>query len=130
MIAFFTARDDATTDSSAVRGEPPGVAAAPPEGIADLGRRGNVIIELPARSDGGPAVSAAEQDALEAVARDVAGDPYFTPELRRAGQAIEIRATASVQRIVAYAWQRRYETDDPRDPRLREFVDYWLGRAA
>ena len=120
VIAFFTARDDATTSDDAILNEAPGLVASPPAPIAEVVERGNVVIEAPAN----------ERAALARLAREIAGDPYFTPELSRAGQAIDIRAQRGVQRIVAYAKQRRYVTVDPADPGLRQFVDYWLGGAA
>jgi hypothetical protein len=30
--------------------------------------------------------------------------------------------------VIALAWRRRLRTADPADPRLRDFVDAWLGQ--
>ena len=33
-----------------------------------------------------------------------------------------------VDGIQALAWKRRLQVDGPTDPRLREFIDVWLGK--
>ncbi len=119
VIAFFTARDDATTSGDGIPAEAPGLVATPPAEIADLVRRGNVVVEGPAR----------DRRALESVAREVAGEPFSTPQLQRAGQAIDIRTGSDPRRIIAWSAQRRYVTFESEDRGLLQFIDYWLGSA-
>jgi hypothetical protein len=120
VIAFFTARDDATTSGGdAIPAEAPGLVADPPAEIAELVRLGNIVVDGPA----------GDRKALEEVAREIAGDPFSTPQLERAGQAIKIRTGSDPRRIVAWSAQRRYVTFDPEDRGLLQFIDYWLGAA-
>jgi hypothetical protein len=117
---FFTSRDDATTSGPRVAA--PGVAwsGAPPH-AADVAR-GNVVL-VPA--------DASAAAAAKALARAVGGTP--TAELRAAGQAVLVDRPADAPpagAVVAYAAGRRLGVAAAADPRLRAFVEYWLGRAA
>jgi hypothetical protein len=52
-----------------------------------------------------------------------------TPELVKAGQAVIVRRQPGLRvAVVALTSDRRLDAADPEDPRLRAFVDYWLGR--
>jgi hypothetical protein len=83
---------------------------------ADL-RLGNVVLEAPAT----------ERAAADALAGDVAGPP--DPALRAAGQAVLVRPGRGPE-VVAVARDRTLRVASAGDPRLRAFVEYWLGRAA
>jgi len=77
---------------------------------------GNVVIV----TAGGP------QAEVRALAREVAGP--FTPELAAAGQTVLLTARPGTEGVTALAWRHMQQVDQPGDPRLREFVEFWLGR--
>jgi hypothetical protein len=85
--------------------------------ILDALQSGNVIVTYEGRKP--PA-------ALVALQRDVQGGA-FDPFLVGAGQAVILarRAGAGTQ---ALAWRRRLVASGPEDPKLRDFVDAWLGQ--
>ena len=113
VLAFFNARDDSTIGENQ---EAPGQASDALTG--DTLARGNVVLRY-----GDPG----QRAALEALARDIAGAD--DPALVEAGQAIVVeRGTGG--RIVASAYKRTLTVDSPEDPKLREFVQYWLGRGS
>ena len=58
--------------------------------------------------------------------RDATG--AFNGGLAAAGQMALLVRRPGTEGVQALAWQRRLETPDPADPRLREFVDAWLGK--
>jgi hypothetical protein len=89
---------------------------APSAYAADL-RLGNVVLEAPG----------AQRVAADALARDVAGPP--DPALRAAGQAVLVRP-GSGSALVAVAADHALRVASADDPQLREFIEYWLGRAA
>jgi hypothetical protein len=64
--------------------------------------------------------------ALEAVQRDVAGP--FDAELAAAGQAVILARREGAGPATALAWRRVLQAEDPRDPRIQEFAEAWLGR--
>ena len=64
--------------------------------------------------------------ALAGIQREVAGP--FDAELAAAGQAVILARRPGAGPATALAWRRVYQTDDPRDPQLREFAEAWLGR--
>ncbi len=117
-VAFFVARDDAPV---APEGGP-GVAVerlGPAARDAPRTRPGNVQLLHADRADAAP---------LRALAEEVAGPP--SAELEAAGQAVLVRRAAAVGHgVLALAGGRGLRTDDPADPRLRAFVEAWLGRA-
>jgi hypothetical protein len=78
---------------------------------------GNVVI-LYAGSHPAPA--------LVRLQEDVAGP--FDAELAAAGQAVILARRAGSGPATALAWQRILRADDPADPGLREFAEFWLGR--
>jgi len=118
-VLFFSARDDATTTpGDAGRQGAPGRAAQVPAAVAGDVRRGNVVVLHPA----------AQRRALAALVRDVTGlPPAEQGPLRAAGQAVLLRAAAGSE-VVAYADGRALRATGPRDPALRRFVEFWLGR--
>jgi Protein of unknown function (DUF3105) len=65
---------------------------------------------------------------LLAFARTVA--PPFSPALAAAGQAVILVHRPGSPGITALAWARLLKANGLADPRLRQFVDYWLGRGA
>jgi hypothetical protein len=54
----------------------------------------------------------------------------FTPALAAAGQAIVLARRPGTQGLIALAWAHMLRVSSPRDPLLRSFIDYWLGRGA
>jgi Protein of unknown function (DUF3105) len=73
---------------------------------------------------GGPQAPAG----LATFARSVA--PPFTRALAATGQAVILTPRAGMQGVVALAWTHLLRVQNPSDPRLREFVGFWLGRGA
>ncbi len=64
--------------------------------------------------------------ALRALQRDVSGP--FDPEVAAAGQQVILARRKGAGAATAAAWRRLLRTDDPSDPRLREFAEAWIGR--
>jgi hypothetical protein len=64
--------------------------------------------------------------ALRAIQRDVSGP--FDAEVAAAGQQVILARRPGDARVTAAAWRRLLRTDDPADPRLREFAEAWIGR--
>jgi hypothetical protein len=64
--------------------------------------------------------------ALRALQRDVSGP--FDPEVAAAGQQVILARRDTAGAATAAAWRRLLRTDDPSDPRLREFAEAWIGR--
>jgi hypothetical protein len=120
-VAFFNARDDAEV----ARGGGAGGPGVPVERLGPAAERarqttpGNVQLLYADRTDA---------PALRRLAEAVAGPP--SPELEAAGQAVlVVREPAVGHGVLALAGGRGLRTDDPADPRLRAFVEAWLGRA-
>ena len=63
---------------------------------------------------------------LRRLADDVAGP--FRPALAAAGQAVILAPRRGAGPATALAWKRILRADDPADPALREFAEFWLGR--
>jgi hypothetical protein len=111
-IAFFSARDDATVSRAQGPGAPRAAGAAPAV------RPGNVLLQY-----ADPALAAG----LRALAEDVAGPP--SPALVAAGQAVVVRRQGGLRPPVrALSATRGVDAAGPRDPTLREFVEFWVGR--
>jgi hypothetical protein len=64
--------------------------------------------------------------ALRTLQRDVSGP--FDPEVAAAGQQVILARRDGAGAATAAAWRRLLRTDDPSDPRLREFAEAWIGR--
>lgn len=115
---LLTARDEPAVRRDAGPGVPR-AALGPVARSAPATTPGNVLL-----------LYADERDApaLRALAADVAGPP--DPALAAAGQAVLVRRSPDVGHgVVALSHERGLRTDDPTDPRLRAFVETWLGRA-
>ena len=78
---------------------------------------GNVVILYDAPDPGA---------ALERLQEEVAGP--FDAEVAAAGQDVILARRDGAGPATALAWRRVYQTDDSRDPALREFAEAWLGR--
>jgi Protein of unknown function (DUF3105) len=65
---------------------------------------------------------------LLAVARTLA--PRFSPALAAAGQAVILAHRPGHPGLDALSWAHLLRATGPTDPRLRQFVEYWLGRGA
>ncbi len=116
---FVTAGDDATTRTpDAVV---PGRAATDPRPWAPELRRGNLVLQ----TADDPTLFAAARG----LARDVAG-AELSSDLLAAGQAIRVVRVEKLSDppVVAYAHDRSITARTTVDPRLREFLEYWLGR--
>jgi hypothetical protein len=46
------------------------------------------------------------------------------------GQAIVMTRRAGTRGVIGLAWNRLIRVETPNDPRLRAFVNFWLGRGA
>jgi hypothetical protein len=117
-VWFFTAGDDATT--RAPDAEVPGSAATDPRPWGPELQQGNLVVETD-----DPATAAAART----LARDVAGAD-LSSDLLATGQAIRVVHVEgpSLSPVVAYAHDRAITARSADDPRLREFLEYWLGR--
>jgi hypothetical protein len=114
VMAILNARDDATVHRSGG----PGVKRV--AGARPAVARGNVVLLY---SD--ERLTAA----LRSFALDTGGP--VTPELRAAGQAVIVARQPGLRvPVVGLTTDRRLDASGPDDPRLRAFVEYWLGRDA
>jgi hypothetical protein len=64
--------------------------------------------------------------ALVALQEEVAGS--FDAELAAAGQAIILARREGAGPATALAYKRILRADDPADPALRDFAEFWLGQ--
>ena len=64
--------------------------------------------------------------ALVQLQEDVTGP--FDAEVAAAGQAVILARRPGAGPATALAWRRVLRADDPADPALREFAEFWLGR--
>jgi hypothetical protein len=65
---------------------------------------------------------------LTAFARSAA--PPFTPALAATGDAVVLARRPRTTGLVGLAWAHRLRVSTPSDPRLGQFVSFWLGRGA
>ncbi len=65
---------------------------------------------------------------LPALAASIAAP--FTPALAAAGQAVILARRAALNGLVGLAWTRAIHVSSVRDPALRSFTQFWLGRGA
>ncbi|MEA2125665.1 MAG: hypothetical protein QOI80_2447 [Solirubrobacteraceae bacterium] len=136
LLALFHDRDSANLSARTAAG--PGVLETtpgdPPTSGAtggDLQQEGEVEnpVLLKALSIGDVALvygSADPPAELTQVREDATGP--FDPELAAAGQMAFLVHRKGVTGVQALAWKRRLEVPGPSDPRLREFIDTWLGK--
>jgi hypothetical protein len=115
VVAILNARDDATVDR---RTAGPGVERV--AGARPMVAPGNVVLLY---SD------ERQTTALRELARDTGGPA--TAAVRAAGQAVIVQRRPGLRvAVVALTSDRRLDAGGPDDPRLRSFVEYWLGRRA
>ena len=65
---------------------------------------------------------------LRALALSLA--PPFRPALAAAGQAVILARRPGTRGLLGLAWAHAITVPGPRDPRLRAFIQFWLGRGA
>ena len=112
LVLVYNARDEATVDGS----DGPGVARV--AGARPVVAPGNVVLLY-------------SDERLTAELRELAlhTGGQATPELVKAGQAVIVQRQPGLRvPVVALTSDRRYDAQDPDDPRLEAFVDHWLGR--
>jgi hypothetical protein len=66
--------------------------------------------------------------ALRALQRQVSGP--FDAEVAAAGQQVILAPRDGPSAVTAAAWRRLLRTDNPADPRLRDFAEAWIGRGS
>jgi hypothetical protein len=66
--------------------------------------------------------------ALRAIQREVSGP--FDAEVAAAGQQVILARREGAGPVTAAAWRRLLRSDDPADPRIRDFAEAWIGRGA
>jgi hypothetical protein len=112
VMVVLNARDDSTLHRSAGPGSKRVAGARP------VVARGNVVLLY---SD------ERVTTALRRLARDIGGPD--TPEVQAAGQAVVVMRQPGLRvPVVGLTPHRRLDGRGPDDPRLRAFVEYWLGR--
>ena len=112
VAALLASRDDSTVTRNG------GPGAVRPAGARPVVAPGNVVLLY---SD------ERETAALRALALDTGGPA--TPEVRAAGQAVLVVRQPGLRVPVAgITTDRRIDASGPDDPRLRAFIEYWLGR--
>ncbi|MDQ2759347.1 MAG: DUF3105 domain-containing protein [Actinomycetota bacterium] len=65
---------------------------------------------------------------LQPLARALA--PPFSPALAAAGQAVVLAHRPGTNGVLGLAWAHAVSVGAPGDPRLRAFIQFWLGRGA
>lgn len=80
---------------------------------------GNVVITYPGRNP---------PRALVALQHDIAGP--FSPGLAASGQAIVLARRPGTVGLIGLAWAHMVRVSAADDPLLKQFTQYWLGRAA
>jgi len=112
VIAVLSSREDAAVDAAAG----PGVARV--AGARPVIAPGNVVLLY-------------SDERVTGELRDLAletGGPA-TPALVAAGQAVVVRRQPGLRvAVVGLTSDRRQDAQRPGDPRLRAFIEYWLGR--
>jgi uncharacterized protein DUF3105 len=154
LSGFFAGRDAGTVaGSSAITGErfrdlgdtllrpgelPPRYDSAPPTSGAHLPEpvtqdevrlNDDQLLEALASGDvvilyGGPA----PPPGLSALAASLA--PPFTPALASTGDAVILARRTRTRGLIGLAWAHMIKVGQAKDPLLREFAAFWLGRGA
>ena len=112
LIAVLNARDDSTVGGS------PGPGVARKAGARPVVAPGNVVLLF-------------SDERLTAALRDLALETGGPPSaaLVQAGQAVIVRRQAGLRvPVVGLTSDRRLDATGPDDPKLRAFVDHWLGQ--
>lgn len=65
---------------------------------------------------------------LGTLARSVGSQ--FSPALAASGEAVILARRPGTRGVVGLAWTHLIRVGSPRDPALRDFAQYWLGRGA
>lgn len=154
ILLFFNARDKATFSETAGPGlafadQGNGTLAADarpprpynsnpptsgPHARAPIARDGTVLSDsqiLTALAAGNVILfygTAKPPPALRALADRAAGP--FDPQLAAAGQAVVLARRPGTEGAVAAAWRHLQPAENPADPKLAAFTDFWLGRGA
>lgn len=136
LLKIFENRDSGGLESQTVQavgalesepGDPP--TSGKPGG--NLQREGEVpdpvLLRALATGDVALVYGTAKPPAELVQLRDDATGP-FDPELAAAGQMAFLVHRKGVTGIEALAWKRRLSVPSAADPRLREFIDTWLGK--
>ena len=113
-LSFFNARDDSTTST------PPGPGVVVPAQGGAAGQRlraGNVELRYG---------DIAQRARARSLADELAGAP--SPALEATGQAVLIVPERGLHGVRVVAWRHELTAQDAQDPRVRAFVEYWLGR--
>ena len=136
LIKVFQGRDSADLAQDGGSGAAPGTVESSPgdpptsgRSGGNLQREGKVAAPVRALATGDVALvygTAEPPPALTRLRNDATGS--IDPELAAAGQMAFLVRRKGVTGIQALAWKRRLKVEAPTDPRLREFVDAWLGK--
>jgi hypothetical protein len=112
VAAYLNSRDDATLTSGRDAGRPRSPGARPAV------RPGNVLLLY---------ADERQAPALRALRRELTGSD---PALVAAGQAVLVRRDPRLSApVVALSARHRRAADAASEPAVRDFVEYWLGRA-
>lgn len=138
LLTIFRDRDSAGLAGDAATAQGPGVLESAPGDPPTSGAPGGnlqretsvpdpVLIRALATGDVALVYGTPEPPAQLRRLRKAATGP-FDPELAAAGQMAFLVQRKGVKGIQALAWKRRLQVQSPADPRLREFIDAWLGK--
>jgi hypothetical protein len=136
LLAIFHKRDTADLGAQTVQG--PGAVESEPGDPPTSGTPGAnlqrerevtdpVLVRALASGDVALVYGTAQPPGELVQMRDDATGP-FDPELAAAGQMAFLVHRDGVTGIEALAWKRRLSVPSAADPRLREFIDTWLGK--
>jgi hypothetical protein len=119
LLLFFEGRDQSTTGGGGQPIAQAGPGTPDPTATSRLLRAGNIELRY---------ARAADRNALVALADEEAGTD--TSALRALGGAVVVTHHPQPAPVIALAYQRRLRVTSARDPRLRDFVQAWLGKGA
>lgn len=140
LLALFHGRDSAGLSGGAAAPQGPGTPEAAPGDPPTSGAPGGnlqretevadpVLVKALSIGDVALVYGTAKPPPELVRLRDDATGP-FDPELAAAGQMAFLVRRQGVTGVQALAWKRRLAVAGPTDPRLREFIDAWLGKGA